>query len=288
MSKSKWPTKIDGKNLNKVLSELRRPFVDEEVFWRAQSVSKNGSAMLLAYVDSRAVQNRLDDVLGPHNWQTRIKVDGTKNLAGIGILVSGEWVWKWDGAGDTAIEGSKGGISDSIKRACVLWGMARHLYDLPTTWSNVEQGKPSVPACRQVYINDYKKGIKGYATAPSIREIQAHLLSPVDAVRHIEDPKKRRIQRFVAVANALNIPKEEIAMMFEAASCKHTESGGFSGMGVVHPSKASDKQLKIASHRLLKWFDNDEVLEKVLEYKRTALPDEGAGVSSKEVSNGVR
>ena len=147
--------------------------------------------------------------------------------------------------------------------------MARHLYDLPTTWSKVEQGKPNVPECRHVFINDYKKGIKGYATAPSLREIQAHLLSPADSVRHIEDPKKRRIQRFVAVANALSIPKEEIAVMFESASCKYSEADGFNGVGVAHPSKASDKQLKIASHRLLKWFDNGEVLEKVLEYKRS-------------------
>lgn len=268
MSKNKWPSQIDGKNLHKVLTSLRRPFVDEEVFWRAQTVSKNGSAMLLAYLDSRAVQQRLDDVLGPHNWQTRIKVDGAKNLAGIGILISGEWVWKWDGAGDTAIEGSKGGISDSIKRACVLWGMARHLYDLPTTWAKVESDRPNVPSCRHVFINDYKKGIKGYAAAPSIREIQAHLISPADAVRHIEDPKTRRVQRFVAVAKALNIPKEEIAPMFEAASAPYKEDQGFTGKGVEHPSKASDKQLMIASHRIIKWFDNGEVFDKIIQYKQ--------------------
>tara|TARA_R110000787_G_scaffold89251_3_gene189022 strand:+ start:7540 stop:8370 length:831 start_codon:yes stop_codon:yes gene_type:complete len=268
MSKNKWPTKIDEKNLSKVLSNLRRPFVDEEVFWRAQTVSKNGSAMILAYVDSRAVQQRLDDALGPHNWQTSIKVDGPKNLAGIGILINGDWVWKWDGAGDTAIESSKGGISDAIKRACVLWGMARHLYDLPTTWSKVEDNKPNVPGCRQVFINDYKKGIKGYATAPSIREIQAHLISPADAVRHIEDPKARRIQRFVAVAKALSIPKEEIAVMFEAASCNHSIASGFTGNGVPHPTKASEKQLLIASHRIIKWYDEGLVLERVQEYQR--------------------
>ena len=42
--------------------------------------------------------------------------------------IKGNWISKSDGAGDTNIEGEKGGISDSFKRACVAWGIARYLY----------------------------------------------------------------------------------------------------------------------------------------------------------------
>tara|TARA_R110002110_G_scaffold23201_6_gene88858 strand:+ start:463 stop:1296 length:834 start_codon:yes stop_codon:yes gene_type:complete len=262
-----YPTNITNKNINKVLAALRRPFVDEEVQWRVQRVGRNGSAMILCYVDARAEFNRLDTIVGPHNWQTNIVVSGNKNLAGVGININGDWVWKWDGAGDTAIEAQKGGISDAIKRACVQWGMARHLYDLPMTWVKIYDELPAnVPKCRQVYIN--AKGTKGWAVAPSIRELQAHLLGPDELTRHIEDPKKRRAQRFVEVANALGIPKNDLAFLFEAASAPFKVDTGFTGKGLLSSRVASDMQLKIASHRILKWYDSGEVLDKRNSYMK--------------------
>ena len=57
-----------------------------------------------------------------------------------------EWIWRSDGAGDTQIESDKGAISDSFKRASVLWGLGRGLYDLPSVWvdceSKIVNGKP--------------------------------------------------------------------------------------------------------------------------------------------------
>ena len=41
------------------------------------------------------------------------------------------WISKEDGADDTAIESTKGGISDALKRAAVKWGMGRDLYEYP-------------------------------------------------------------------------------------------------------------------------------------------------------------
>lgn len=272
----KYPKTITDKNINKVLEALRRPFVDEEVNWRVQQISRNGSAMLLCYVDARAEFNRLDTVLGPHNWQTNLNVNGNKNLAGVGININGNWVWKWDGAGDTAIEAQKGGISDAIKRACVQWGMARHLYDLPTTWVKVQQEKPTgVPECRRVRIS--AKGTKGWAIAPSIREIQSHLLGPDDLTRHIEDPKKRRIQRFVAVAKCVGISKNDTALLFEAASAPFKVDKGFTGKGVDHPRVASPTQLKIASHRVMKWYEDGEVLDKKEGYMKYLMDNKKGG-----------
>ena len=46
----------------------------------------------------------------------------------ISCYIKGQWISKSDGAGDTSIEGEKGGISDSFKRCCVAWGIARYLY----------------------------------------------------------------------------------------------------------------------------------------------------------------
>lgn len=86
----------------------------------------------LAYVDARYVMRVLDSPLvGPENWQC-VYAPGADGilLCGIGILVDGTWIWKWDGAGETDIEGEKGAASDAFKRAAVKWGIGRDLYSI--------------------------------------------------------------------------------------------------------------------------------------------------------------
>lgn len=39
-----------------------------------------------------------------------------------------QWIWKADGADESDIEGTKGALSDSFKRAAVSWGVGRYLY----------------------------------------------------------------------------------------------------------------------------------------------------------------
>ena len=41
-----------------------------------------------------------------------------------------EWITKWDGADKTNFEATKGGLSDSMKRAAYQWGIGRYLYQL--------------------------------------------------------------------------------------------------------------------------------------------------------------
>ena len=43
-----------------------------------------------------------------------------------------------DGAGDTNYEADKGALSDSFKRSAVMWGIGRHLYELPSVWVKCE------------------------------------------------------------------------------------------------------------------------------------------------------
>ncbi|MEG2678653.1 MAG: Rad52/Rad22 family DNA repair protein, partial [Oscillospiraceae bacterium] len=49
------------------------------------------------------------------------------------------WVTKWDGAEDTDIEPIKGGLSDSMKRAAVQWGVGRVLYNMDAVWVDIEK-----------------------------------------------------------------------------------------------------------------------------------------------------
>lgn len=125
-------------------TKLREPFEADDIEWRVGQAGKSGEriwARLLAYITNRAIMNRLDEVCGPENWQNEFKVapndpKGESLLCGLSIRVNGEWVTKWDGAGNTDIESVKGGISDSMKRAGVQWGIGRYLYDLGESWAS--------------------------------------------------------------------------------------------------------------------------------------------------------
>lgn len=105
--------------------------------WRVQSFSKNKpSCSCVAYIDARDVMNRLDEVVGEGNWQDKYEVINGQLFAGIGILVDGNWIWKWDTGTESQTEKEKGVVSDAFKRAAVKWGIGRFLYDLDIVYLN--------------------------------------------------------------------------------------------------------------------------------------------------------
>lgn len=122
------------------LADLSTEFPRDAIHWRAQTLTRNGDkALALAYLDARDVMDRLDEVCGPNNWQDEYtETPKGRIICRIGIKVGDEWVWKSDGAGETAVEGEKGGISDALKRAAVKWGVGRYLYRLDAVWAPCE------------------------------------------------------------------------------------------------------------------------------------------------------
>lgn len=128
------------------LTALSAEFSRDAVHWRPQGkpLSKDGRnpvCMALAYIDARDVMDRLDEVCGPDRWQTEFtETPKGRMICRIGILTENGWVWKGDGAGDTDVEGEKGGISDALKRAAVSWGIGRYLYRLKSPWVECEIG----------------------------------------------------------------------------------------------------------------------------------------------------
>lgn len=122
--------------MSDIFIRLKAAFPRETVSWRAQGITTQGDkAMALAYIDARDVENRLDDVVGPENWEdSYVETAKGRVISTIRIRVGDEWISKSDGAGDTDVEGEKGAISDAFKRAAVKWGIGRYLYDMPTPW----------------------------------------------------------------------------------------------------------------------------------------------------------
>lgn len=133
------------------LNDLKKPFPSKDIEWRLQQCGekKDGSiwGKCLAYITSRAVQERLDEVCGTDGWRSDIRKDGNAYLCTLSIRVkhedgSVEWISRTDGADATDIESVKGGISGAIKRAAVQFGIGRYLYDLEEGWVTVcENGR---------------------------------------------------------------------------------------------------------------------------------------------------
>lgn len=154
---------------NEKADKLKKPFKYKNIEWRISRVIKSDKALVLAYIESRAVMDRLDDVFGIENWQDNYEFIENNVICHLKIKVSNEWITKTDGATQTNFESFKGGISDALKRAAVKWGIGRYLYHLSETWVDIYQQKPSVEGDRKVYyVHDKNKGAKGYWVSPDL------------------------------------------------------------------------------------------------------------------------
>lgn len=103
--------------------------------WRVQSANQYG-ASCVAYIDSRQVQDLLDEVCGVENWQCKFEEHkgnlfcsiGINTTNGTGVDIDHLWVWKSDCGTESNVEKQKGEASDAFKRAAVMWGIGRFLY----------------------------------------------------------------------------------------------------------------------------------------------------------------
>ena len=130
---------------NLVMRELQKPFKEEEIEWRVGATNKDKTmGLALPYVTNKAIQNRLDEVFGVFGWKNEFKEwKGNSQLCGISIWDEdkGEWLTKYDGADDTTMESTKGGLSDAMKRSAVQFGIGRYLYKLDPIWVPLKDGK---------------------------------------------------------------------------------------------------------------------------------------------------
>lgn len=146
-----------------ILKKLKEPFKADDVEWRIQQSGENGGkpwAMVLCYITNRAIMDRLDDICGPENWKNEFKESPCGGvLCCISIKVGDRWISKWDGAENTQVEAVKGGLSSSMKRAAVQWGIGRYLYKLDASFVNCKldksgQNRGSIkPKSGRSYIN---------------------------------------------------------------------------------------------------------------------------------------
>lgn len=147
MSAAKTPPSAEPKKtMDTIMAGLNERFEADQIEWRIGRCGKKADgkgiwAMVLAYINNRAVQNRLDHVCGAGGWRNEYREwsagDDKGAICGLSIWhpERKEWITKWDGAQNTHIEAIKGGLSDAMKRAASQWGIGRYLYDLEEAWA---------------------------------------------------------------------------------------------------------------------------------------------------------
>lgn len=119
-----------------ILQELSKPFPESVVGLKVQT-ARGGKGLVVAYIDARAVLDRLDEVVGPGGWHDEYEVladivrrngDREERLVEVKCRLTVSGVTKEDvGEGDSM----KAAFSDALKRAAVKFGIGRYLYSLP-------------------------------------------------------------------------------------------------------------------------------------------------------------
>jgi hypothetical protein len=124
---------------------LTAPFPPDCVHWKPLAV-KGNRALAAAYLDARAVMQRLDSVFGVGGWRDRYEVvNGVNVICTLSVKVDGEWIDKTDvGAPSEHADETdklKSAFSDALKRAACKLGIARYLYRLPRQWVDYDPQK---------------------------------------------------------------------------------------------------------------------------------------------------
>jgi hypothetical protein len=171
------------------LDALRDKFDPEDIEWRVQRAGKGQDgkiwAWVVPYITNRAIMERLDSVVGPGSWKNEYFAGpGGGVCCCLSIKIDGEWVGKVDGSDNTDIEPIKGGLSTSMKRAAVHWGIGRYLYDL-------EPGRANIHDQGAHYSSENKKtGVPAFKWDPPLLPASA-----VPANYYDDEEKEKRQQR---------------------------------------------------------------------------------------------
>ncbi|HFJ9466576.1 Rad52/Rad22 family DNA repair protein [Bacillus sp. FSL L8-0199] len=217
------------------MESLQAEFPFEQLGWKIiHTFESDGRffAYVAPFVDARAIQDRFDEVFGIDKWQVSYEKWGEKaTKCTISVFLNERWISKEDGSEESDYSSVKGGFSNSLKRAAVLWGVGRYLYNVKPT--KVELSTRS-NGPNSIYVS-YQK--KGYYFIPPTMLQQKHKQG-----RSKKEPSNGRvslevlIQNIQELAKPLSITSREILLAYnhnynaQARTFEDTTIGGLEGM----------------------------------------------------------
>lgn len=184
---------METKDLEKLKKELSYK-------WKIQTKPKaDKKGCCVAYIDSRDVQDLLDEVCWVENWQNEFYEVKGKVFCKIGIKVWNEWIYKSDSWALEESESidtettSKWETSDAFKRAWVQWWIGRFLYTKEMYWITEDEYNTNKFKLTQ-YINSIKNWWTKSTTTQNTTQTKKWL----------------NYESFIEIVNAWNTSKEEI------------------------------------------------------------------------------
>src|SRR5579871_1701907 len=177
---------------------LAAPFDPARVKVKPGAVAGN-RALAMFYVDSRTIQDRLDEVLGVAGWQDAYRVlpDGSV-VCRLRLRIGAEWITKMDvGSPSDQPDGGdrlKAAFSDALKRAAVKFGVGRYLYRKPSQWMDYDSQRrqflktPTLPAWAL-------PGRKSHSAEPADSERPPEPKAPAKAAGHSMPANGGELQR---------------------------------------------------------------------------------------------
>lgn len=165
-----------------LLMQLKQPFDPKFVKWRVGAINADKTkGIALAYIDSREVNKRLDEVCGIAGWRNRLIEVSEGFISEIDIKIDDEWITRSNAAGNTRVEPVKGGASDAFKRAASVWGVGRYLYYLPSVWVKIVQQGRSYVLAEVPELPDWALPKSGVENWEDVAEMEADKESGMDA-----------------------------------------------------------------------------------------------------------
>jgi hypothetical protein len=140
---------------NKVYTKLREPFPLKFISWKINNYSQDKlKALITFHIDARAVQHRLNEVVGVDGWSfsfTELEKDNGVHGCLTLFFDDGGSEKEEQNVRDITREDVgyanrtdksewyKDAVSDALKRCAVHFGVGHFLYALPTLWVDLSE-----------------------------------------------------------------------------------------------------------------------------------------------------
>ncbi|MCU0097438.1 Rad52/Rad22 family DNA repair protein [Bacillus sp. OR9] len=242
--------------MTNITESLQAEFPFEQLGWKITHTFESQGrffAYVAPFVDARAIQDRFDEVFGIDKWQVSYEKWGEKaTKCTISVFLNERWISKEDGSEESDYSSVKGGFSNSLKRAAVLWGVGRYLYNVKP--SKVELSIRS-NGPNSIYVSYQKKGY--YFTPPTMIQLKNKQGSSQKEQLNGQPSLELLIQKIQKLADPLSITSKEILLAYnhnynaQARTFEDTTIGGLEGMitslQLIHEAKnirpGNEKQL---------------------------------------------
>ncbi|MCU4862803.1 Rad52/Rad22 family DNA repair protein [Bacillus cereus] len=242
--------------MTNIMESLQAEFPFEQLGWKVTNTFESQGrffAYVAPFVDARAIQDRFDEVFGIDNWQVSYEKWGEKaTKCTISVFLNERWISKEDGSEESDYSSVKGGFSNSLKRAAVLWGVGRYLYNIKPT--KVELSTRS-NGPNSIYVSYQKKGY--YFIPPTMLQQKHKQGSSKKEPSNGQVSLGVLIQNIQDLAKPLSITSREILLAYnhnynaQARTFEDTTIGGLEGMltslQLIHEAKnirpGNEKQL---------------------------------------------